>query len=380
MPSPPSPAEADGSPPSAATTPSCSTSPLSPRTRCPRLPNLSRPRRHGSRVDRRHQRPRRHSERNMLPVLDSEQAVRDLDPDLQAITRLPVGGLIVTARSHRPGGVVSRYVAPLFGIPEDPVTGSAHCTIGPLLARHTRRAVVCRAGVSVRRGTECCHNRRRTGPARGQGAHSGHRFHPLTVSDETPFCLLPPADQHMEPLVSVSRHLIASLARSRSVVAREHPPMPQSARLADRRPIPPTDHLTTWEPVSQGSAARGSRLIRQTGRAHKRWTDTVARARGLKGRDCETTITGPVDVGRRDPSTTRTWVTPVREATSPSGAGLRGVPIDPPEQLPGTGTLYETRRTCGSAHRRAQVGPRERAMRGSGEARRPTGRGHGTST
>ena len=45
--------------------------------------------------------------------------------------RLPVGGLIVTARRRAGGGVVSRYFAPAYGIPEDPVTGSAHCTIGP---------------------------------------------------------------------------------------------------------------------------------------------------------------------------------------------------------------------------------------------------------
>ncbi|MGK5111665.1 PhzF family phenazine biosynthesis protein [Geodermatophilus sp. CPCC 205506] len=69
-------------------------------------------------------------ERNMLAVLASEGAVRDLSPDLQAVVRLPVGGLIVTAR-RRVGGVVSRYFAPAYGIPEDPVTGSAHCTIGP---------------------------------------------------------------------------------------------------------------------------------------------------------------------------------------------------------------------------------------------------------
>lgn len=69
-------------------------------------------------------------ERNMLAVLESEDAVRGLAPDLQAVTRLPAGGLIVTARS-RIGGVVSRYFAPVYGIPEDPVTGSAHCTIGP---------------------------------------------------------------------------------------------------------------------------------------------------------------------------------------------------------------------------------------------------------
>ena len=69
-------------------------------------------------------------ERNLLAVLESEQAVRDLQPDLREVARLPVGGLIVTAERGA-GGVVSRYFAPAFGIPEDPVTGSAHCTIGP---------------------------------------------------------------------------------------------------------------------------------------------------------------------------------------------------------------------------------------------------------
>lgn len=70
-------------------------------------------------------------ERNLLAVLESRQAVCDVEPDLQAIAALPAGGLIVTARGHGPIGVVSRYFAPAFGIPEDPVTGSAHCTIGP---------------------------------------------------------------------------------------------------------------------------------------------------------------------------------------------------------------------------------------------------------
>lgn len=67
---------------------------------------------------------------NMLAVLESEEAVRQLAPDLREVTRLPVGGLIVTAQ-RRAGGVVSRYFAPAYGIPEDQVTGSAHCTIGP---------------------------------------------------------------------------------------------------------------------------------------------------------------------------------------------------------------------------------------------------------
>ena len=69
-------------------------------------------------------------ERNVLAVPGSEDDVHGLAPNLQAVAALPAGGLIVTARSEI-GGVVSRYFAPAYGIPEDPVTGSAHCTIGP---------------------------------------------------------------------------------------------------------------------------------------------------------------------------------------------------------------------------------------------------------
>ncbi|HXH80138.1 PhzF family phenazine biosynthesis protein [Nocardioides sp.] len=70
------------------------------------------------------------AERNVMAVLDSAEAVRSLTPDLQAVARLPAGGLIVTAAGGD-AAVVSRYFAPAYGIPEDPVTGSAHCTIGP---------------------------------------------------------------------------------------------------------------------------------------------------------------------------------------------------------------------------------------------------------
>ena len=45
-------------------------------------------------------------------------------------------GVIVTAAGGRDGAdVTSRYFAPAYGIPEDPVTGSAHCAPGPLLGR-----------------------------------------------------------------------------------------------------------------------------------------------------------------------------------------------------------------------------------------------------
>ena len=67
-----------------------------------------------------------------LVKLDSEAAVRRLTPDFALLGRLETRGVIVTAGSE--GGeydFVSRYFAPVFGIDEDPVTGSAHCCLGP---------------------------------------------------------------------------------------------------------------------------------------------------------------------------------------------------------------------------------------------------------
>ena len=64
--------------------------------------------------------------------LESEQAVRELTPNLAALTGLESRGLIVTAEA-KPGpfDFVSRYFAPSVGVPEDPVTGSAHCALAP---------------------------------------------------------------------------------------------------------------------------------------------------------------------------------------------------------------------------------------------------------
>ena len=65
-----------------------------------------------------------------LVELDSESSVRELRPDLNALARLPGRGVIVTARSESgTHDFVSRFFAPRAGVPEDPVTGSAHCTL-----------------------------------------------------------------------------------------------------------------------------------------------------------------------------------------------------------------------------------------------------------
>lgn len=61
-----------------------------------------------------------------------ETALRNLKPDMTAIAALDIRGLIVTARADSPElDFVSRFFAPQCGVPEDPVTGSAHCCLAP---------------------------------------------------------------------------------------------------------------------------------------------------------------------------------------------------------------------------------------------------------
>ena len=67
-----------------------------------------------------------------LVEVESEEAVRSLAPDLTLLARIPTRGIIVTSRASSPGyDVVSRFFAPQTGVNEDPVTGSAHCCLGP---------------------------------------------------------------------------------------------------------------------------------------------------------------------------------------------------------------------------------------------------------
>lgn len=75
-----------------------------------------------------------------IAELGSEAAVRSLRPDLDAIAAHDVRGIIVTSRSASPQfDFVSRFFAPRVGIPEDPVTGSAHCCLGPFWSRRLNK-------------------------------------------------------------------------------------------------------------------------------------------------------------------------------------------------------------------------------------------------
>ena len=67
-----------------------------------------------------------------LVEFEDEAAVRKLAPDLGVVARVPARGVIVTARAAKGTyDFVSRFFAPQSGVPEDPVTGSAHCALAP---------------------------------------------------------------------------------------------------------------------------------------------------------------------------------------------------------------------------------------------------------
>jgi PhzF family phenazine biosynthesis protein len=76
------------------------------------------------------------SQFDYLVEADSEQTVRKLEPDFTLLRKTKARGVIVTARAE--GGefdFVSRFFAPNVGVDEDPVTGSAHCVLGPYWAK-----------------------------------------------------------------------------------------------------------------------------------------------------------------------------------------------------------------------------------------------------
>lgn len=90
-----------------------------------------------------------------LAVFDSEATVRAIIPNHALLSQLDLRGVIATA----PGvdvDFVSRFFAPKFGIPEDPVTGSAHCELAPYWAGKLGKNILTAKQVSRRGGNITC--------------------------------------------------------------------------------------------------------------------------------------------------------------------------------------------------------------------------------
>jgi PhzF family phenazine biosynthesis protein len=94
---------------------------------------------------------------NYLAVFQRADQVRALAPDFPAIARLDRSGVIVTAPGNGgPYDFVSRYFAPAKGIPEDPVTGGAHCALTPYWANRTGKSFFRAFQASLRGGELFC--------------------------------------------------------------------------------------------------------------------------------------------------------------------------------------------------------------------------------
>lgn len=90
-----------------------------------------------------------------MVVLESEEEVRDLQPDIIVLSTIPTRGIIITAPGNEVD-FVSRFFAPQSGIDEDSVTGSAHTTLVPYWAQRLGKTELVAKQLSLREGILRC--------------------------------------------------------------------------------------------------------------------------------------------------------------------------------------------------------------------------------
>jgi PhzF family phenazine biosynthesis protein len=93
--------------------------------------------------------------RDYFVVLPDEQAVLNIEPDFNLLSTIETVGVIVTAKGHE-ADAVSRCFYPALGIPEDPVTGSAHCNIVPYWSEKLGKTELFCKQLSARGGDLVC--------------------------------------------------------------------------------------------------------------------------------------------------------------------------------------------------------------------------------
>lgn len=90
---------------------------------------------------------------DLLVVVDSAETVRSVKPDCRRLSALAARGVIVTSVSDDPRfDFLSRFFAPRVGVDEDPVTGSAHCCLGPYWGGRLGKTVMTAFQASSRGG------------------------------------------------------------------------------------------------------------------------------------------------------------------------------------------------------------------------------------
>jgi len=98
-------------------------------------------------------------EDNYFAVYEREEDVKSIRPDFRLLERLHPAGVAITAPGQN-SDFVSRYFAPSYGLPEDPVTGSTHCSLAPYWAQRLGKTTLHARQVSYRGGELCCEVKR----------------------------------------------------------------------------------------------------------------------------------------------------------------------------------------------------------------------------
>jgi predicted PhzF superfamily epimerase YddE/YHI9 len=96
--------------------------------------------------------------RDYLAVFESESEVATISPVFEIVAELAANGVIVTAPGEH-CDFVSRYFAPRVGVPEDPVTGSAHCALIPYWSKRLGKTKLHARQLSARGGELFCEDR-----------------------------------------------------------------------------------------------------------------------------------------------------------------------------------------------------------------------------
>lgn len=97
--------------------------------------------------------------RDLLILLESEEDVATLEPDFLELAAIPDCFAVIVTAPGKKVDFVSRFFAPGAGIPEDPVTGSAHCTLIPFWADRLNKTNLIARQVSPRGGDLTCEHR-----------------------------------------------------------------------------------------------------------------------------------------------------------------------------------------------------------------------------
>jgi PhzF family phenazine biosynthesis protein len=97
--------------------------------------------------------------RDYLAVYPSEHDVRTVQPNMELLAQMDRFAVIITAPGSGDVDFVSRFFAPAKGVPEDPVTGSAHCTLIPYWAKRLNKNHLHALQLSARGGELFCESR-----------------------------------------------------------------------------------------------------------------------------------------------------------------------------------------------------------------------------